>query len=141
VSQGAQCLLGEEKRAPLKTQDAQSIESQSEKPAVTAEASHPALAVRPEASSLPASAPRAGGAVVPALQAAFPQEEECAGAANARSAEEFATAEPAHSGWAQADCSAGRLAECSIQADCSAVVSPDGLIPGGYSAALLADGL
>lgn len=84
------------------------------------------MAVRPEASSLPASAPRAAGVVVPALQAAFPQEEECAGAANARSAEEFATAEPAHSGW--------------DQADCSAVVSPDGSIPDGYSAALLADG-
>lgn len=50
------------------------------------------------------------------------------------------TAEPARSGWAQADCSAALLAGCSIPVDCSAGVSPDGSIPDGYSAALLADG-
>jgi hypothetical protein len=49
-------------------------------------------------------------------------------------------AEAAHSGWAQADCSAGLLAGCLIQADCLAGVLPDGSIPDGHSAALLADG-
>jgi len=92
------------------------------------------------------------------VQAAFPQGEECAGAANARSAEEFATAEQAHSGWAPvgysaglsadgwapADCSAGLWADDSIladlvpdgwaPADCSAALSADGSIPAGYSA-------
>jgi hypothetical protein len=48
------------------------------------------------------------------------------------------TAEPARPGWAQADCSDGLLAG-SNPVDCSAGVSPDGLIPDGYSA-LLADG-
>src|SRR5271157_5523983 len=69
---GAQHLLGEEKGHPMKTRDAQSITSQSE----------------------PSPNP-----VVAAVQASFPQEEEkCAGAANARSAEEFAAAEQAHFG-------------------------------------------
>ena len=48
-------------------------------------------------------------------------------------------AEPAHSGWAQADCSAALLAGCSIQADCLAGVLPDGSIPDDHSAALLTD--
>jgi hypothetical protein len=51
---------------------------------------------------------------VVAVQTALPQEEKCIGAENARSAEQFATAEAysdwahsdwAHSDWAQADCS------------------------------------
>jgi len=41
---------------------------------------------------------------VVAAQAAFPREENCVGAENARSAEHFATAED-HSDSAQADCS------------------------------------
>lgn len=86
----------------MKTRDAQSITSQSEpspNPAVTAAASRSASAFLPVASSLPAFAPQAARAVVAAVQASFPQEEEkCAGAANARSAEEFAAAEQAHFG-------------------------------------------
>lgn len=110
----------------------------------TPAASRPSSAVCSEASSLPVSAPPAAGAVVPALQAAFPQEKECAGAANARSAEESVIAEPAHSGWAhsgwaQADCSDALLTDCSIQADCLAGVLPDGSIPDGHSAAPLTD--
>lgn len=55
-------------------------------------ASRPASAVRPASSSLPASASWAAGAVVPAARAAFPLEEGCAGAAQARSSEELAAA-------------------------------------------------
>jgi len=56
-------------------------------------ASHPSLAVRSAAFSLPPSAP-----VAVAVQVVFQQEEECAGAANARSAEAFAAAEKAQAG-------------------------------------------
>src|SRR5713226_5526213 len=87
---------------------------------VTAAASRPSSAVRPFASSLPASAPRAAGAVVPAPDASFPQEEECAGAANARSAEEFATAEQARAGWFPAQWAAAQACRgeqrCSLDA-------------------------
>ena len=65
-----------------------------------AAASRPASAVRPHASSLPASAAWAAGAVAALVQAAFPEEVECAVAAPSR--EEFAAAEQA-----RADCSAG----------------------------------
>jgi len=101
-------------------------------------ASRPALAVRPDASSLPASKVLAAGAVVAVPRGAFPQEEECAGAATARLAEEFATAEQA-----RADCSAALRTDGSIQADlvlggwaradCSAEQSADGSVPAGYS--------
>ena len=49
---------------------------------------------------------------------AVPMEEDCAEveAANARSAEEFAVAERAHSGWALADCSAVLPAHDSARA-------------------------
>ena len=50
------------------------------------------------------------------------------------------TAEPTHSGWAQADCSVGLLAGFSIPVDCSVGVSPAESILDGYSAALPADG-
>ena len=104
-------------------------------------------------------APRAAGAVVPASYAAFPPEEEnCAGAANARSEEELAAAEQAHSDWAPADwvpadClaapSAGgsflveRLvalpADDSFPAECLARLPPDDSLPADYSAALPPD--
>src|SRR5712692_8415910 len=123
------------KRAPSENSGCPEYQIPVRNPTVTAAASRPASAVRPDASSLPASAPRAAGAVVAAVQAAFPQGEECAGAANARSAEAFATAEQAHSGWAPADCSAGLWADDSIPAD----LVPDGWAPADCSAALLAD--
>lgn len=56
------------------------------------------------------------------MQIVFPQEEECAGAANARSVEESAIVEQAHSGWAQADCSAVLL-----ENDSAPAVVPAGL--------------
>ena len=72
-------------------------------PAATVAVSLPSSAVRPDASSLPASAPQAVGAVVPAAHAAFPQkEEECVGAAKARLSKEAAAVQQDHSGWARA---------------------------------------
>ena len=53
---------------------------------------------------------------VVAVQTAFPQEEECAGTENARSAEAFATAEKAHSDWAQVGHSAELRVDDSIRA-------------------------
>ena len=84
------------------------VKSRSETRSFTAAASRPSSAVRPDASSLPASAPLAAGAVVPAAHAAFPQKEECVGAAKARSSEELGAAQQAHSDWAPADCSAAQ---------------------------------
>jgi hypothetical protein len=69
---------------------------------LTEVASHPALAVP---FSLPASEALAGGAAVPAPHAVFLQEEEYAGAANARLGKGFVACQPAHSGWVLADCS------------------------------------
>ena len=54
---------------------------------------------------------------VVAAQAAFPREENCVGAENARSAEHFATAED-HSDSAQADCSVVLTADDWTQGDC-----------------------
>jgi hypothetical protein len=116
----------------VKTQDAQRITSQfdsNESPVVTAAASRLALASRPVPSSLAASAlaasalaasgPRAAR-VVAAAQAALLQEERCAGAATARSAEESVAAEQAHSDWAPAEDSAVPSAGGSLPAVCSA---------------------
>ena len=52
-----------------------------------------------------------------AAQTALPQDEKCVGAENARSAEQFATAE-AHSDWGQADCSGVLTADDWTQGDC-----------------------
>ena len=82
-------------------------------------ASHPSSAVRSAAFSLPPSAP-----VAVAVQIVFRQEE-CAGAAHARSVEAFAAAEKAHSDWAQADCSA------ALENDWVRAVVPAGLWPVG----------
>jgi hypothetical protein len=121
--------------------DVQSIKSRSEIRSFTAAAaSRPSSAVRPGASSLPASAPLAAGAVVPAAHAASPQkEEECVGAAKARSSEELGAAQQAYSDWAPADCSAAQ----SVYGwrpvdpdDCSARLSAYGLAPAGCSAQL-----
>src|SRR6202158_2700098 len=78
---------------------------------------------------MPVPAPRAAGAVFEAPHA-FPPEENCAGAATARSGEELAAAERARSGWASAD---------SFPFDCLAAPSLDGSLPADYSAALPAD--
>src|ERR1019366_1100275 len=139
--------LGGSKRGhPVKTQDAQRITSQfdsNESPVVTAAASHLFLAFRPVASSLAASvlaapAPRAAR-VVAAAQAALLQEERCAGAAPARSAEESVAAEQAHSDWAPAEDSAGPSADGSLLAAWSVVRSADGTFPAQGLAAPSAD--
>jgi hypothetical protein len=68
------------------------------------------------------------------VQTAFPQEEECAQAANARSAEESWAAEQAHCGWAQAGCSAVLLEIDSVPAVVpGAAPWADGWVP-AYSA-------
>jgi hypothetical protein len=59
----------------------------------TAAASHPSLAVRSAAFSLPPSA-----AAAVAVQIVFPQEEECAGAGSGHWTEAFAASEMTHSG-------------------------------------------
>jgi hypothetical protein len=70
-------------------------------------ASRPVSAVRPDASSLLArSSPRASGALVPATDAEFPQDEHYDLARNARSGEKFVAAEQAHPGSVPDDCSA-----------------------------------
>ena len=85
-------------------------------------------------------APRAPGAVVEAPHA-FPPEENCAGAANVRSAEELAAAEQAHSDWASADsfpfdCLAALPADDSFPAERSAALPPDDSLPADYLARL-----
>ena len=92
------------------------------------------------ACSLPVPAPPAADAVVEAPHA-FPPEENCAGAANARSAEELAVAEQAHSGWASADsfpfdCLAALSADDSFPAERSAALPPDDSFPADYLARL-----
>jgi hypothetical protein len=90
-------------------------------------------------------APRAAGAVVPASYAAFPPEEEnCAEAANARSAEELAAAEQAHSDWAPADsspfdCLTAPSADGSFLAECLVALPADDSLPADYSARLPVD--
>src|SRR3984893_6192882 len=111
-------------------------------PAVTAAASPPAWAVPPaEAFSLPVPALPAADAVIEAPHAFPPEEENCAGAAHARSAEELAAAEQAHSDWASADsfpfdCLAALSADDSFPAERSAALPPDDSLPADYSAAL-----
>lgn len=105
----------------------------------TAAASRPSSAVRPDASSLPASAPLAAGAVHPAAHAAFPkkEEEECVGAAKARSSEELGAAQQAHSDWAPADCSAAQSVygwSPGDPADSSARLPANASIPADHSA-------
>jgi hypothetical protein len=86
-------------------------------------------------------APPAADAVVEAPYA-FPLEEEnCAGAAHARSAEELAAAEQAHSDWAPADsfpfdCLAALSADDSFPAERSAALPPDDSLPADYLARL-----
>jgi len=92
-------------------------------------ASGPALAVRPDASSLPTSEVPAAGAVVAVQRVA--SKEACAGAETARSAEEFATAEQA-----RADHSAALGANGSFYAD----LVPDDSIRVRYSAGQWVDG-
>lgn len=85
---------------------------------------------------------------VVAGQTVFPQQEGCVGAENARSAEQFATAE-AHCGQAQAGYSAALWEDDSIPAGsvphdwardgCSVVPSVDGWARADRSAVLLAD--
>lgn len=125
----------------MKTQDAQRITSQfdpSRNLAVTAAASRLALAFRPVASSPAASALRAPDAVVAAVQAALLQEERCAGAATARSAEESVAAEQARSGF-PAEEPAGPWADGSTPPGCSAVRSAAGTFPAQCLAAPSAD--
>src|ERR1700730_19050379 len=108
------------------------------KPAVTVAVSRSGSVVRPNASSLPASEARAASAAVAAVRAAFPQEG-CVGAAYAHSEEESPAVAQAHSGWAQADCSAVLMADDWIPADYSAVLMADDWIPADYSAVPMAD--
>jgi hypothetical protein len=125
------------------------LRSSSLKPFVTAAASRLGSAVGPDPSSFPAS--KAPGDVVAAVEAVFPQKAGYAGAADARSAEEFASSDQARSGSAPADYLAGLSAGDSGRADCSAGLradgpidcpiglwagdwAPHGSIPGGYSA-------
>jgi hypothetical protein len=69
--------------------------------AIIAAVSRPASAVRSGVSSVPVLASRAAVVVVAAaVQAELLQQENCVGAANARSAEEFAAAELVRCGWA-----------------------------------------
>ena len=90
-------------------------------------------------------APPAADAVIEAPHAFLPPEEEnCAGAANARSAEELAAAEQAHSDWASADsfpfdCLAAPSADDSFPAERSARLPPDDSLPAECSAALPPD--
>ena len=112
---------------------------------VTAAASPPAWAVPAAVCSLPVLARRAAGAVIEAPHAFPPEEENCAGAAHARSAEELAAAEQAHSDWASADsfpfdCLAALSADDSFPAERSAALPPDDSLPADYSAALPPDG-
>lgn len=110
-------------------------------PGTTAASSLPVSVVRPEASFRLASVPRAVGVGVPAWHAVFPQEAECAGAANDRSAEASADAVQARAGWARAGYSAELSAaglEPAVRGVCWAALpanvwAPHGSIPSGYS--------
>jgi hypothetical protein len=99
------------------------------------------LVYPPPASCLAASSARAAGAVV--VQNAFPQEGECAGAANAHLGEDFVAAAQARSAWAPADYSAGLQADdwaphglaqagCSAPVDWAVLMAQDS-IPADYS--------
>jgi len=68
-----------------------------------------------------------------AVRTAFPQEEECVQAANARSVVESWAAEQAHCGSALADCSAGLLENDSVPAVVPAGLWANGWVP-AYSA-------
>src|ERR1700730_2414406 len=115
-------------------------------PAVTGAASRPAWAVPPaEAFLLPVPALPAADAVVEAPHAFPPEEENCAGAAHARSAEELAAAEQAHCDWASADsfpfdCLAALSADDSFPAERSAALPPVDSLAADYSAVLPPDG-
>jgi hypothetical protein len=93
-------------------------------------ASHPPSVFHSAAFSLPPSWEQAAAAV--GVQTAF-QQEECAQAANARSAAESSAAEQAHCGWALSDCSAVLMELDSVPAVVPAGPWGDGWVP-AYSA-------
>jgi hypothetical protein len=88
-----------------------------------------------ETSFVPVCWARAARAVVVALKAALRMEESHVRVANARSAAESAASEWAHSGWAQADCSAELRANRSAPVVDSAWPWADDLVPVGWAQA------